>query len=790
MPKSSRLMMAGAALLALCAMPPRSMAAAWITHPAAVSADREHRPVALQFRRELDLATPPSHLWVRVSADNRFILYVNGRRIADGPARGDLGHWRYERVDLAPHLARGHNVIAAEVWNDARLAPGAQISARTGFLLAAEDAKQNAVDSGAGWRVRVDPSRSVSFGFAQIMKALGPLWYTAGPPETLSGAKRHWDWNQATTSASDWSSAVDVLANGEAAPWTLMPDPLPAMTYKPAPAGKVVRAKGVTTGAFPEGPVRIPPHAEVAILLDAGRVQSAYPELITSGGRDAEIKVTYTEALYGPDKKRFADRNQVDDGQALGLTDSFEPDGGPNRVFQPFWWRTWRYVELHVKTGAEPLTLDRFSVRQTHYPFVQRARFVSSDPELNEIWRIGWDTVQLDAHETFMDTAYWEQLQYIGDSRLEALTAYAVSGDSRLGVQALDAFDDSRIVEGLPQAAWPMSGKNSIPPFALIWIGMEHDYWMREPDQAVLKRALPGVRSVLDWYKPYVRDNGLVRYAPGWQFIDWRPGLSEQPKRNEPPKPDSCIITLLYLGALGQAADLEGAVGDPAYVNADRAQADRVRRGVQEACWDSGRGLYADTPDKTSFSQHANALAVLYDVAPPERRRAILDQVTVQGHGIDAPPGVTGVTYYFAYYLARALDHAGLGDRYLDLMQTWRALLAKHFTTWPEESDPSRSDSHAWSAHPTLDLLSVVAGIEPSAPGFAAVRIAPHLGDLKTLDAAMAHPAGLIEARYVQGPQRLQARIKLPNGLSGEFVWAGRTLPLHPGVNEIALPRP
>jgi alpha-L-rhamnosidase len=155
----------------------------------------------------------------------------------------------------------------------------------------------------------------------------------------------------------------------------------------------------------------------------------------------------------------------------VGLTDTFKPDGSAGRRFAPFWWRTWRFAEIRVKTGGQPLTLNAFQTLETHYPFQRRGRFVSNDKELNQVWRIGWDTALLDAHETYQDTSYWEQLQYIGDTRLQMLISYTVSGDPRLPVQALEAVDDSRVVEGIPESAYPSTTKNPIPPFALLWIG-------------------------------------------------------------------------------------------------------------------------------------------------------------------------------------------------------------------------------------------------------------------------------------------------------------------------------
>ena len=65
-------------------------------------------PIVLHFRRSLQARIPSLGGYVvHVSADNRFILYVNGHRVGDGPARGDLAHWRYETFDLAAVPRRG-----------------------------------------------------------------------------------------------------------------------------------------------------------------------------------------------------------------------------------------------------------------------------------------------------------------------------------------------------------------------------------------------------------------------------------------------------------------------------------------------------------------------------------------------------------------------------------------------------------------------------------------------------------------------------------------------------------
>ena len=163
------------------------------------------------------------------------------------------------------------------------------------------------------------------------------------------------------------------------------------------------------------------------LLLDRKTLTTAYPQLTVSGGKGSSIRLTYAEALYDA-KQQKGDRNEVGDRQALGVHDSFLPDGGTRRMFEPLWWRVWRYLDLDIQTAAEPLTLDSLKAEFTAYPFEERASFESKDPELAQIWDISWRTAQLDAHETYMDTPYWEQLQYVGDTRIQALT---VCGDGR-----------------------------------------------------------------------------------------------------------------------------------------------------------------------------------------------------------------------------------------------------------------------------------------------------------------------------------------------------------------------
>ncbi len=115
-------------------------------------------------------------------------------------------------------------------------------------------------------------------------------------------------------------------------------------------------------------------------------------------------------------------------------------------------------------------------------------------------------------------------------------------------------------------------------------------------------------------------------------------------------------------------------------------------------------------------------------------------------------------------------------------------MLQLGLSTWAETPEPTRSDSHAWSAHPTLDLLTLVAGIAPDSPGFGRVRITPHLGPLQNAAATMITPKGLVVVRYIRTGEHWSAKVVLPDGLPGDLEWNDTLLPLHAGEQTLELP--
>jgi alpha-L-rhamnosidase len=769
--------------------------AEWITSPDAPQRD----PSVLHFRKVVELAQKPEHFLVHVSADNQFILEVNRQRVGSGPSRSDLAHWRFETYDIAPFLHAGKNILAAAVWNFGALSPLAQISDRTAFVLQGDGELERLADTHQTWDVEEERGVQV----LPTPEEVREQYYVSEPAERIDGTMLNWDWD-ATSSGpvGRWKKAQSI---GHATPlgavlqennWQLAPDPLPPMQMMASSAGQVVRSTGVETDSgFPENALTVPAHSKATILLDNKHLTTAYPDLTVSNGRAATIRLTYAEALI-TDKGEKGNRNEIVGKHIRGIFDEFVADGNSHRTFMPLGWKTWRYLQLDIETADQPLTIEKLRTWFTAYPFEERGRFESNDDSLKPIWEVSWRTARLDAHDTYMDTPYYERMQYIGDTRIQALLSYTVAGDDRLARQAIQAYNDSRIPDGLTFSRYPTSMRQIIPTFSLLWIGMVHDFWMYRSDPDFVRSQLAGTRSVLDWFLQRQRADGLLPKIAWWPFVDWGSdfdfGMPAQDSDG-----GSSPITLQFVEALRDAAEMEFAFGDKTRAELYRGAAERASQAVYKLCWNPQLGLLADTPAQKHYSQHANILGVWLDVIPRELQKDVLTKilsVSDPGYTASGPvPPLTHATYYFRFYLARAIDHAGMGDQYLRLLGPWRKMISLGLTTWAEQPEPTRSDSHAWSAHPNYDFLTIVAGVRPASPAFATVLVTPHLGSLKHVSATVPHPKGTIEVEYMVEPSSanassVKAVVILPAGVSGELLWDGKTLSLHQGKQELQLP--
>lgn len=755
--------------------------AAWISSPDAAPRDYG----VYHFRKSFDLDAKPSAFIVHVSADNRYRLFVNGNPICSGPARGNLYNWYYETVDLAPFLQKGKNVVAAMVWNMGVHAPVAQISNQTAFVLQGDGDAEKIINTDNSWKVTKNLSYTpCSLDNGSRMRS----YMVVGPGDKVDASRFPWGWERSDFDDSQWEKASWVstpvaFGYGSDNFWTLIPRNIPLMFERMQRIPEVRKTEGMSVGSdFLKGksPLTIPANSKVSILLDQTFNTVAYPELVISKGKNAEVKLTYAEALYDKDFVK-GNRNDIEGKSIIGNYDIIIGDGENSRHFRPLWVRTYRYMQLDIQTKEDPLEIDDLYGNATGYPFEVKASFTSNDASLKDIWDVGWRTAQLCAGETYFDCPYYEQLQYEGDTRIQSLISLYVTGDDRLMRKALLDFYQSRVPEGLTQGRYPSSRLQVIPPFSLYWVSMIHDYWMHRKDDAFVSGFLQGAAGVLQWYKDHLdKDKGLLGPMKWWNFVDWNKafdGGTPDGANNS----NSSIISLQYSYTLRQASEMFAYFGRKYEADQYKKLSDSINAATYRYCFDQSKGVMGNTPEKKTFSQHASIMAVLSECIPVSQRKAVMQKILYD-------TSLSQATFYYRFYLNRALKKLGMSDLYYAELKPWRDMIKIGLTTFAEEPDPTRSDCHAWSSSPNYDFFSIICGINPSSPGFASVDIEPALGSLTNIEGTLPHPAGMIHVKMNRVAQKgIHAEIELPGKLAGIFKWNGNIIKLKPGSQIINL---
>lgn len=732
------------------------------------------------YRKNIVLSARPTTFKIHISADNRYKLYVNGSLVSLGPARGDTYFWNYETVDIARYLTAGVNTVAALVWNEAQYRPEAQISVRTGFILQGNTAAEEILNTDKSWKCIRDGGHYPVPGYF-FAATKGEMVIMN---QTIKG-----DWTAKAFDDKGWPAAEKIM-DGKlkgmswGIDWALVPSTLPPreMTYQRIP--KLRYAIGLSVPpAFPERKVTVtvPSNSTVALLLDQTFETNAYVTLNFSGGKDAGISIGYAEALFVKGGKDGLKNNRDDTTgkEFVGRIDSLIADGSQGQSFTTLNFRTYRYIRLIVKTSNDPLVIDDLYGTFTGYPFTRASRFNTDNKEITQMLDIGWRTARLNAWETYMDCPYYEQLQYIGDTRIQAMVSYYNSSDDLLARNALTQIDHSRLAEGITKSCYPTKGTQIISPFSLWYIGMLHDYWMYRNDNGFIKNKLVGARAVLDFFSKYQQSDGSLKDVPYWAFVDWAGNMWGEVKGKDG---SAAIYDLQLVLAYQWAAEMEAKTGLQDLAKIYTQKANQLKATIQRKYWEPAKKLYADTREKNGYSQHANSLAILAGMVSRADMPAVANRLMKD-------TSLTQCSVYFKYYLNQALVKAGLGNDYLSWLDIYRQNIAMGLTTWAEYSDisTSRSDCHAWGSSPNIEFFRIVLGIDSDAPGFSKIKIEPHLGGITKVSGEIPHPSGKVAVDYKLEKGHWKIAISLPQKTSGSFVWKGKTYLVKAGRNSFLL---
>jgi len=766
--------------------------ACWIWHPE-FKAGQE---AILLFRNIFSINSSLETI-IHVSADQRYELYLDGELISCGPDRCDLFHWSFASYKIT--FTPGKHIMEALVYWIGEHAPVAQVSIRGGFILSAEGAMEPLLTTGKSlWKVR----------------EICGWTFTKDQPPFFTGSSQSIDGRLYFCKKTKFFESVVIVPPLENSPgasiirssWRLYPSYLPDQMNKSCHPGRIRTViKGdfsakmpIETSAIRKKDIQqwqnlitgfsslcIPSWTTVSVLWDLEEYYCGYFQIQLSKGKDAMVISRWTESLYekpvtdNPNSFK-GNRNEIEGKFFPDLIgDRFINDGGKNRKYRTYWWRSGRYILLTVKTQKEPLIIEEISICESRYPLENESKFITSSQRINRLLPFLFRGIQMCAHETYIDCPHYEQLMYVGDTRLQALVTYVTTHDSRLVERALELFNWSRWIWGIVAEHYPSRIPQLSATYAMIWILMLHDYVFWRGKDTFIKKQLPGMRGNIEMLLGFLNNDGLIEKLPGWSFIDWVPEWNGgmPPDGN---KGVSSINNLFFLLALQNAAEIEEVYGDYFLMQRYRLLASNIGKCIFQKFWNNERKLVSDNIKHTSFSEHAQCLALLTGILPKNLASLCFESLITE-------PLLHRATIYFSFYLFETFKKFNRGDLIIERLKFWDGLLKNGLKTPLEAPEPSRSDCHGWGSHPLFHFYTSLAGIRPGKPGFSQIIIAPSPGNLRYIKVKMPHPKGWIKStmKFDKHQMFCNAEIELPNDTSGFFQWKEKQLNLLPGKNII-----
>ncbi len=725
-------------------------------------------------------------LRLHLAADSVYRLYIDGVFAAEG---AELGDKQIRFVDsLEWEASAGEHRLVAIVPFFGPKGPWARMDAAPGFFCAAEGrGAEQLASCSANWQTADAPMFRWQAPFGWVTPVGEELIFdaSASPDGIWRGADR----------VCDWRSAAERSDSGR----RLQPATLPDMLRKPVKNFRVLYAgphrdkqfhgadNDEAAAAEAERKLRsgevltFPPHVERKLLIALEDYCCIRPELTVSGGRGASVSLGWAEGLFRNDAElgEKEDRRRWRDRYFIGLYDHFLCDGRSGMEFFTFSSRSGRYLSLEVKSGSEPLTIDALRLPEHRYPLRLEAAFACADRRFEDLARRCRRTLEMCSHDTFMDCPYYERLMYVGDTRIQALLTLAGSRDSRLVEKALHLIAAGQLPSGFVPSRYPSRPPQEIPLYTPFFIGMVTDY-ARWRGGTLPRELLPVVLRCAEAFEPFRNRYGLVEFHRGWNFVDWVPAW----KTGTPPHGDdgvSGLVNAHVLYGFKECADLCGLLGEKTLELQWRNRLSDAMRVFVETFWDESAGAFRNSADDPLLSEHLQILALLTGALPDAVR-------TRCARTLCSGTLPIRTTSYFDFYLFETYALLGRGDLVLRRLEDVFDQEKLGLRTMPEQPEPSRSDCHAWSAHPLYHCWTTLLGVRPAGFGFREVEIRIPVGAPEFMRGSVVHPAGgSIEVECT--PE--EVHLHLPCGLSGRLhLPGGEVRNLHNGDNRILRKNP
>lgn len=678
--------------------------------------------LTLSFREVVE-AGPFSKSLIRITASSDYRLRINGEFVAHGPSVAAHDFYRVDCYELTPYMKWGKNIIAIEVagYNDdsyyllnqpsflqAEVEVAGEVVAATGSEFLAYDLKQ-----------RVQNVAEFSFQRPYTEK------YVLAP-----------DFEQWATD-KEWSGTSTKLAFQEKKELLPRHVAYPDYTLHTAEAIKenIYKFHCNSTG-FLGIKVKVKQPTKLRLGFD---------EILNAEGK--------------LDLRRLNCKPYIDY--------ELQPGEYTLESFEPY---TMQYVETIIEDGK--CNIEEIYLRDYCNSDAHRGTFYCDNAELNKVFEAARETYRQNALDIFMDCPSRERAGWLCDSYFTSRVAFDLSGNTLIEKNFLENFllpkEFKHIDKGMLPMCYPSDhpNKNHIPNWAMWYVIELEEYLYRSGDRALIDRAKQRVYDLIDYFKPFINEDGLLEKLTRWVFVEWS-------EANNLVQDVSYPSNMLYSMMLDVASRL---YNDPALAT----QAKQVRQAIREQSFDGeyfidnakrGKGGRLELTGK--HTEACQYYAFFTGVATPELYPALWsrlrDEFGPERKKTNAYEDVPFANAFIGNYLRmELLSREGLSKQILDETIDFYHPMAEQTGTLWENMTTVASCNHGFASHIIRVLNRDVLGIYDIST--AEKKVTLRFADCGLTTCRGSIPVGQesVDLEWTMAEGKLSGTIALPEGYTFE----------------------
>jgi hypothetical protein len=687
--------------------------------------------VAVGFRKNFSLDQKPAVARLQLFADARYILWVNGTYVERGPARFQPNGPEYDSVEITPWLHVGRNSVALLCIGN--LSGGKVMRHQPGVTAELQ----------IGQRALWSTDESWKWTNATRFRAVGASWPNLG--ETLVDTTvEDGDWTQPDYNDSQWKTASKISG----ATWgPLTPRRIPRLRETVVP---VHFANGVSL------PVTLKAGEKLEFTSD--RIVQTYPLITFEAAAGTEIAIEPYDVSYVA---------------KAGTQSYFTIDSRG-------------IAQGAVVVGKGQATITGFKLIERLYPFDCPASFNSSDPFLDQLWKMCARSCQLLSEDSYVDCADRERVEWMDDTppgfeiTRTAMSAAGSDGQTVYGDPRLLGELIRRTALTLQPGGWVKAHTCSdrydihakMEDRACDWVEGVRLYAEATGDKNTVREIWPAVAAQMDYFLARRTERGLVR-ARDW--VVWGNPVGYFTG-------EGTTLNVFVCRALEDASKLAASVGERADGRRFAKAATELKQAINTVLWDEAEGTYfsgyftdADiTESKRELSVprennlvsptlHASVFALDRGVVPPERQERVLRAMLKQ----EATGNARVMTYFFLAKQLYGMDEPVYDQRVLDIFrEKWAGMVASPWQCSWEDFDGG-SKAHIYGMFPGYFLSAYVLGVRRDAPvSSKELRIEPHLADLAAAKGTVVTEYGPVPVAWTKAAAELKFILTVPPGIT------------------------